>query len=161
VALAQPTVAASVPTVGAPLAQPTAEVAVPTAVAQVPPVRTQAPQAVAPGLPGGAVNVNDFVKAELVDTQPEVLADAKPVLPRTALMSRTPQDGPVILRATVNASGTVDEVAVLRPFPGSVAGVDDACVEALKKYRFKPATKNGVRVKTYASVTFRVTIKGR
>lgn len=151
--------AAVVPTAAAPVAAPTAVPAAPTPV-QVPALRTQVPAPV-PGLPGGAVAENDFVKPELVDSQPQVLQEAKVVLPRSAAMVRQNISGPVILRALVNAKGSVEEVTVLRPFPGSVAGVDDACVEAVRQYRFKPATKGGVKVKTYSTVTIPITLKAR
>lgn len=65
----------------------------------------------------------------------------------------------MILKALVNAKGLVEEVEVLRPYQGSKLGVDEACVEAARQYRFKPATKAGVRVKTWATITMPISIK--
>jgi hypothetical protein len=37
--------------------------------------------------------------------------------------------------------------------------VDEACMEAVKKYRFKPAVKDGIKVKTWYTVTVPVTVR--
>ncbi len=127
--------------------------ALPTA---VPPPATIAapPAAVAPaiGLGPATVREGDYVDFTQLDTQPEVLVKENVVLPRT--VQRLGQgSGTVILKALVNHQGMVEQVEVLRGFPVPRYGIDEACMEAVKKYRFKPATKNGVRVKTHTTVT--------
>ena len=145
-----PVVAAVEPT-AAPLA------AVSTAVPTPRPVATAVPAPAATaaagiGLGGAAVQEGDYVDFTQLDTQPEILTRENVVLPRT--VQRMGQgSGTVIVKALVNHRGVVEQVEVLRGFPITRYGIDEACVEAVKKYRFKPATKNGVRVKTHTTVT--------
>ncbi len=51
--------------------------------------------------------------------------------------------GVVLVGATVNLQGVADNVRVVR---GIGHGLDEKAVEAVKQYRFKPATENGVPV---------------
>ncbi len=99
---------------------------------------------------GGAVTENQYVPAPDCDSLPTVLKDQAVVWPRLAVMSR--RRGVVILQATVNASGRVDDVKVLRADHEGF-GIPQAAMEAVRGYVFKPATKNGVRVKSTATVT--------
>lgn len=127
-------------------------VAVPTPVPPTSPPAAPVTAAPAIGLGSVAVREGDFVDFTQVDTPPEVLTKPQVVLPSTA--ARFGQaSGTVILQALVNHQGVVEDVKILRGFPLTRSGVDEACVEAVKKYRFKPATKGGVRVKTTATVT--------
>ena len=57
--------------------------------------------------------------------------------------------GYVILKALVNEKGGVDEVTVLRGLSPPRPGVEAACIEAVKQNRYKPAMKNGQKVKTW------------
>lgn len=166
-----------VPVVPTPIPQPTAApvatvpAAAPTTAPPPPtaPPPTQAPAAVAPTLApvqaapgvglGGSLKENDLVDATLVDVPPQVLQEVKPSYPRAFAMSRQPYSGMVILKALVNAKGLVEDVQVLRPFPGPKLGVDEACIEAVRQYRFKAATKGGIKVKTWATVTIPVSNK--
>jgi len=146
-----PTAAPVVAAVVEPTAVPVAPLptAVPTPAAVAPPVA-----AVAPGIGLGPATVRegDYVDITQVDTQPEVLVRENVVLPRAAQHLRQ-GTGTVILKALVNHQGMVEQVEVLRGFPVTRYGIDEACMEAVKKYRFKPGTKNGVRVRTHATVT--------
>jgi TonB family protein len=157
---------AAIPTVGVvrPTAIPTAVPAVPATVAPIGPAlaREGSPPAAVPtagaagavGL-GGLVQEGDLVEFTRVDTPPEVLVEERPALSRTIAPIGQAR-GVVILSALVNEKGTVDDVRVLRRFPVSRYGVDEACVEAVKRYRFKPALKDGKRVKTWTTVTIPV-----
>jgi TonB family protein len=98
------------------------------------------------------VHTNDFVDPAEVDTSP-VLTDEVPVVwPRSATTSR--YQGVVIMRALVNADGLAEEVSVLR-CDHEGYGISQAAVAAALKYRFRPGEKNGVKIKTYATVTKR------
>ncbi|MGE5234738.1 MAG: TonB family protein [Acidobacteriota bacterium] len=125
----------------------------PTAVAPT----TQVVAPTAPG-PGATVHEGDLVDLAQVDTPPEPLTQPKVVLPRTALMSRVPVTGNVILKALVNQNGGVDDVGVLRGFSPPKPGVDEACVDAVKKNHYKPAMKDGKRVKTWITVSIQIRI---
>ncbi|HPW56631.1 MAG: TonB family protein [Thermoanaerobaculaceae bacterium] len=165
----------SPPVVPTPIPQPTAApvatlpAAVPTTAPPTAPPATQAPAAVAPtvapvpaapgiGL-GDGLKENDLVDPTLVDVPPQILQDAKPSYSRVFLMSRQSLQGLVILKALVNAKGLVEDVQVLRPFPVPKLGVDEACAEAARQYRFKAATKGGIKVKTWATITMQVSNK--
>ncbi len=157
----RPTVAAvaPAPVVATPTAPPVVATPVPSVVAtEAPrPLPTEAPAPVVPpvAVVGDEIREGDYVPFAQVDTPPQELVTKKPELPRAAMTARAGQ-GVVILKATVNAKGTVDAVEVLRGFPTQGLGVDEACAEAVKQYRFKPATKGGVKVKTDVTVTIRV-----
>ena len=70
--------------------------------------------------------------------------------PRAALHSQ--RRGVIILRATVNAKGAVEELEVLRADHEGF-GIPQAVKDAVMKYRFKPASKDGVLVTTHVTVT--------
>ena len=55
---------------------------------------------------------------------------------------------------------TAEEVKVLRTDHEGF-GIPQAVVEAVRKYRFKPATKAGVRVTSHATVTQRYQFRNR
>ncbi len=103
----------------------------------------------APTKPRG-IQENQFVPATDVDTRPVVLRQEPVVWPRTAV--RTRRRGVIILSATVDAHGQVTDVKVLRADEKGF-GIPEAAMEAARKYIFKPATKNGVKVKSTATIT--------
>ncbi|MBE2248496.1 MAG: TonB family protein [Myxococcus sp.] len=83
------------------------------------------------------------------DTQPDLIGDYKPPYPEEA--RRNEIEGTVVLRVTIDEEGTVTEVKVLR---GLGFGLDEASVVAMKKHRFKPATKDGEKVGTTITFNF-------
>ena len=87
-----------------------------------------------------------------------MLKDHPVTWPRMALHSR--RQGVVIVQVTVNAGGEVDQVKVLRADHEGF-GIPQAVVDAVRKYRFKPATKAGVRVTSYTTVTQRYQFRSR
>lgn len=173
-AAAAPTPVPVVPTPAPqPTAAPVATAPAPAATVAPPPTSvpqaTAAPVAAAPTLApvqapagiglGGGLKENDLVDATLVDVLPQVLQEVKPTLPRAFQMSRQQLQGVVILKALVNSKGLVEDVQVLRAFQGPKLGIDDACIDAARQYRFKPAAKGGVKVKTWATITMPVSNK--
>jgi len=167
-----------------PAVAPTPVVAVPTAVPTLPPpapavpapaptlapvvaaAAAAAPAVVAPGgevsASGGlgvGVRAGDLVDVGQLDVQPQPLVEGKITLSRTVAMTRVPVSGYVILKALVNEKGGVDEVTVLRPFSPQRPGIDDACVEAVKQNRYRPAMKSGQPVKTWITVTKQIALQ--
>jgi TonB family protein len=65
----------------------------------------------------------------------------------------------VILRALVNEKGGVDQAQVLRGLQPPRPEIDNACIEAAKQNRYRPATKDGTRVKTWITVTYHIVIQ--
>ncbi|MCS7181649.1 MAG: energy transducer TonB [Thermoanaerobaculum sp.] len=70
----------------------------------------------------------------------------KPAYPPLAARQR--QGGTVILRVLVDENGIVRDVQVARGIRPDL-GLDAAAVAAVKNWRYRPATKDGVRVKTW------------
>ena len=97
-------------------------------------------------------SVGDFVPPDQVDVRPVVLKSQSLEWPRNA--ARSKGRGVVVVQLTVNASGGVDDVVVLRA-DHTGWGIPEAALEAAAGYRFKPGTKDGVAISTYAFVTWR------
>ncbi|HEY5610352.1 MAG TPA: TonB family protein, partial [Thermoanaerobaculia bacterium] len=81
---------------------------------------------------------------------PELLNFRKPAYPPIAKMRRV--EGVVVLSVLVSETGRPMDVKVLRGVKENV-GINEAAVEALRNATFRLATKDGVRVKTYKTVT--------
>jgi TonB family protein len=61
-------------------------------------------------------------------------------------------EGTVVLKLLVDQDGQVEEVEVVRGVTPDV-GLDAAAVRAAERARFTPATKDGVEVKTFYTLT--------
>jgi TonB family protein len=96
------------------------------------------------------ITENQFLDPSEVSTPPEVLKKAPVSWSPIAMRSR--RRGVVIVQATVNAQGRVDEVKVLRADETGF-GIADSALAAAKQYVFKPAIRDGVKVKTFATIT--------
>lgn len=130
---------------------------VPTkAVATEPPAPTPKPGVVSTG-----ITENQYFEPEEVDQLPQVLIYEKPELPLAALRARVNQKGTVIVQVVVNARGVVEEAKILRAFPVSGLGIEEACLTAAKKSRFRPGMKSGVKIKTLATLTYPVDLTHR
>jgi TonB family protein len=143
----------------APQTAPTQRPAVPTAVPAAPTAAQPPEQAPATTGLGAGVSEGDLVDFSQVDVQPQILVEGKVTVPRTVNLGSTAVSGYVILSVLVNEKGSVDEVKVLRQFQPARPGVDDACVEAAKQNRYRPATKDGKKVKTWITVTKQIAIQ--
>jgi len=120
----------------------------PTPVPTIPPAPpTQAPAA-EPAAAAATVRRGDLV--DLPDTDVEAIFTPKATYPPLALRQRI--GGVVILRALVDETGTVREVSVLRP-PNPDLGLSAAAQDAVRQWRFRPATKSGVPVKVWKTIT--------
>ncbi len=159
----RPTAAAAVAPTAVPAAPspvPAAPTAVPTAAPSVeptqpPPPPTEAPVAtraplVAPVEQVPAVKEGDLLSITQVDSPPEPISSPKPAYPPVAERQRV--GGSVILSVLVDERGAVDDVKVLRGIRPDF-GLDAAAVSAVRRWRYKPATKNGVKVKVWYTQT--------
>jgi TonB family protein len=99
-----------------------------------------------------AVVPGAFVALDDVDTRPVVLKSPPLTWPRHAL--RSTLKGMVVVQVTVNATGGVDEAAILRA-DHTELGIPEAALEAAKGFRFKPGMKDGVAITTHAFITWR------
>ena len=135
------------PTV-APTAAPPQE-ATPTPVPAEPtpaPVETRAPLAET----AEAVLVGQLVELGPDVTPPQPVYSPKPTYPPLAARQRV--GGTVFLDVLVDENGSVQDVRVLRGVKPDL-GLDAAAVTAVRSWRFKPATKGGVRVKVHVTQT--------
>jgi len=93
--------------------------------------------------PDGLFRVGGDVKA------PVIIDRVEPIYPEVARKARIM--GIVIVEATISEDGVVKNVEVLKPLP---FGLDQAAVDAVKQWTFKPATLDGAPV----AVRFNLTI---
>jgi TonB family protein len=90
-----------------------------------------------------ALRVGGDVKA------PVLVSKVEPIYSEEARRARI--SGIVILEAMVDKSGNVTDINILKPLP---FGLDQAAIDAVKQWKFKPATKNGEPV----DVAFNLTV---
>jgi len=93
-------------------------------------------------LPEGPVEVGGDVK------HPVKISGPQPVYTEIAKKRRV--QGVVIVQAIIDRQGNVTNVKVLRGLP---MGLDEASVEAMKQWKFKPATLNGRPITVYYNLT--------
>jgi TonB family protein len=79
---------------------------------------------------------------------PSVVSQVDPVYPDKARNARV--QGVVILRCIVEADGTVSAAEVVKGLP---FGLGESAVEAVKKWRFRPASRNGQPLAVYHNVS--------
>ena len=71
---------------------------------------------------------------------PMAIDRVPPLFPEKARRNR--RQGTVFVEARINTRGTVDSVAVLNPSP-NFDGLDQAAADAVRQWRFRPATREG------------------
>jgi TonB family protein len=76
-----------------------------------------------------------------VDTRPSVSKAVRPIYPIDLRGPRGLHEGRVVLRLIVTKEGNVRDPKVVESIPSGA--FDESALEAVKKYRFKPATKDG------------------
>jgi protein TonB len=89
---------------------------------------------------------------------PVVTKEAKPRYTAAAMKSKI--EGIVEMEAVVLTDGTVGEVRVVRSLDKEF-GLDDAAVEALKKWRFTPARREGIAVPVLVTVEMTFTLRDK
>jgi TonB family protein len=87
---------------------------------------------------------------------PKIVSEVKPSYTRDAMRARI--TGIVRMECVVNADGTVGAVKVVGPLD-PVHGLDAMAVEAVKQWRFAPATKDGVVVPVLVSIEMTFTLR--
>ncbi|MBK9063490.1 MAG: TonB family protein [Acidobacteria bacterium] len=109
--------------------------------------REEAQAAAAPAAP--VVKEGDLVEIEACDTPPIATRQVSPAVPLMAKQRRA--SGTVLLRVLVDEAGKPARIEILRDVTPNV-GLGASSVQALEQWRWKPATKNGVKVKTWMAV---------
>ncbi len=103
----------------------------------------------APAAPA-RVSEGDFVAPGTPGLQPPAFVSVtKPQYP--AVAKRMGVQGVVVVSVLVNEQGAVEQTRIVRGVAQKV-GLNEAAVAAAKSARYRPATLNGVRVKTWANL---------
>ncbi len=89
-------------------------------------------------------------------TMPEIINRVDAVYPRDAMKARA--EGFVVLSATVGADGTVGDVEVVRHADGWPS-MDQAAIDAVRQFSYKPAMKDGVPVAFQMHVKMEFSLK--
>jgi TonB family protein len=96
-----------------------------------------------------AVKDGDLVDVDQADAPPVSVKQVSPQVTRLAIQRRV--TGTVLLRVLVDENGEPAIVEILRDTALKV-GLGEASKAALEQWRWKPATKDGHRVKTWVTV---------
>jgi len=123
------------------------QIPVPSPVTQTQaPVPVPQPQAAAAApAPTPGVKEGDVVKFDELDERPVLTSQPRVQYPPMAMRQRI--ESSVILTALISENGDVIDVKILRGDPR--LGFNDAAIRAMKTAKFRPATKDGKRVKTW------------
>ena len=100
------------------------------------------PEGPPPSEPTGPIHVGGDVQA------PEKINAPSPQYTEIARKARI--QGVVIVQAIIGKDGSVQNVKLLKGLP---MGLDKAAMDAVKSWRFKPATLNGKPVSVYYNLT--------
>ncbi len=111
--------------------------------------RREDAQAAAAPPPPPAVKEGDLVDVDECDTPPVSTRQVSPVVPQMARQRRV--TGTVLLRVLIDETGKPLKVEIIRDVTPNV-GLGSASRQALEQWRWKPATKGGVKVKTWLAV---------
>jgi protein TonB len=88
----------------------------------------------------------DIVSIKQVDTQPELIQQELPRYPAAAKGRGVA--GTVLLNTLISENGDVLQTVAIRKID-SPYGFNEAAERAVKKWKFRPAWKDGVRVKVW------------
>lgn len=105
-----------------------------------------------PALPA-KVKLGDLVPLEQAETPPQTISTFDPVYPALAFQMNV--QGTVLVNVLISENGGVIQTAVLKS-PKNY-GFEKAAQDAVRKWKFKPATKGGVAVRVWKtiSITFK------
>jgi len=120
---------------------------VPPETASIPPTETvaQPPASLPPPEPpSGGV----YAAVPPGGTQPEEVDRVIPRYPAGARAAGTA--GPVVIRGIVRRDGTIDDVEIIKDLPN---GLGEAALDAVRRWRFRPATFHGEPIDVYYTVT--------
>ena len=137
------TTPAQAPATAPPAAAPEPEPQRQTEQTQAPAPAAEAPPR-APETP--RVNVGDLAAPGAGVVPPQLVSFPKPAYPPMARTLRA--EGVVVVSVLVDENGQVQEVKMAEPIAKKV-GLNEAALEAARSARYKPATKDGIRVKMW------------
>ncbi|MCX8161102.1 MAG: TonB family protein [Candidatus Saccharicenans sp.] len=101
-------------------------------------------------IPAQDIKPGDLIPLNMVDVEPKVVKTVDPVYPEAD--RRLGNKGQILLNVLISENGEVLEAAVIRGIKGSLT-LEKEAINAVKKWKFLPAEKNGVKVKVWKPVT--------
>ena len=113
---------------------------------------TPTPGATTPTPAAVTVREGDMVDLAQLTVQPRPISRAD-VQVSSALKRRGEQHGLIIISALVDQAGKVQDAKVLR---SDIPIYNEAALESVKKWVFSPAEKDGVKVKTWFTVSMKL-----
>jgi TonB family protein len=116
----------------------------PPTATRVPPTRTPIPPTATP-----SVREGDLVNPGPEVTPPKIISRDPPVYPSRAQSMGL--EGVVEVQALIGIDGSVEEIRIVSVTRKGV-GFEDATRNAVMKWRYQPATKMGVRVRTWLTI---------
>jgi TonB family protein len=122
--------------------------ATPTATPTHPPTPTPTATPIPP-TPTPSVREGELVKPGAGVTMPVIIKRVNPRYPPLARQMRVGCD--VQLRALVGPDGVVEKIQILRVSRQGL-GFEKTAEQAVRQWRFRPATKNGVRVRIWVPI---------
>lgn len=99
--------------------------------------------------PKEEIKTGDLVPLQMIDILPRVIRKVQPEYPSLALSRGI--EGTVIVNALISENGDVIKTAVIKGIK-SPFGLNKASEQAVKQWKFKPALKNGTRVKVWKPI---------
>jgi len=117
-----------------------------TAAADPPPAKPESEPAPVFNTAPAKTRVGDIVSIKQVDTQPELIQQELPRFPAAAKGRGVA--GMVLLNTLISENGDVLQIVAIRKID-SPFGFNEAAERAVKKWKFRPAWKDGVRVKVW------------
>jgi len=113
------------------------------------PTRIPATATPIPATPTPAVRVGEIVAAGPGVIRPVPISQPNPSYPRQAM--RWKINAVVELQALVGIDGSVEQVRILNVSQEGF-GFEEECEKAVRQWRYKPATKKGVKVRMWVSI---------
>jgi TonB family protein len=107
-------------------------------------------------IPAVKVRAGDLIPLEEADVPPRQIRTADPVYPSTARNLR--KEGLIMINVLISETGDVIQTAVIGGDRGSL-GFDKAAENAVRKWKFSPAEKDGVPVRVWKPVTIGFKLK--
>jgi len=99
--------------------------------------------------PAAKANTGDLVDLVSVDEQPKIVKSVDPIYPTQA--ARFGKSGSVTVNALIDERGNVTDTRILKGLKDDM-GLEKAAESAVRKWRFRPAMKDGVNVKVWKPV---------
>jgi len=101
-------------------------------------------------IPVTKAKTGDLIPLNMVEVEPRLIKTVEPVFPEVD--RRMGIKGNIILNVLISETGDVLEAAVIRGIKGSVA-LEKEAINAVKKWKFLPAEKDGVKVRVWKPIT--------